>query len=151
MPDQKILAQKQYKSRYIEINANLHSINGGAPYFSFTYWDDSEGGCGGYLPENVANVYMPALLPFLPLHLSDENGVPMHAVENGKYWLGLTDYPEEKNLEKAAKHFRDSVEMMEEILRRYEEGEVNIVSEYVAGKKEDWKREAEACIDYLNS
>jgi hypothetical protein len=41
----------------------------------------------GCLHDEIAEAF-PELRRFIPLHLSDEKGEPMHAVENGWYWAG---------------------------------------------------------------
>lgn len=44
----------------------------------------------GQLVDDIKE-WLPALTPYLPIHLADDDGTPMHAVENGAYWLGLGD------------------------------------------------------------
>lgn len=46
---------------------------------------------GGAVHDLIAR-YFPDLAPVIALHLSDDEGVPMHAVANARYWLGLTEY-----------------------------------------------------------
>lgn len=67
---------------------------GGNPYFSITA-DLYEKGkpltdrnyiAGGCLHDKIL-VAAPSLKPFVDIHLSDLEGIPMHAVENGFYWL----------------------------------------------------------------
>lgn len=38
----------------------------------------------------------PALVVVERLHLADDDGIPMHAVANGAYWLGFTSYKSAK-------------------------------------------------------
>lgn len=52
-------------------------------YFSITIDAQTFGGCCDEIVLAVA----PDLAPFVELHLSDGNGAPMHAIENGWYWL----------------------------------------------------------------
>jgi len=54
--------------------------------------------------------HFPKLAPIVALHLSTADGVPMHAVVNGLYWLGLSSYPDARNLETFAKHWRCTAE-----------------------------------------
>ena len=131
-----------------ELTAGLHPLKGNArPYFSFTVWSsDDSGGAAHELIEDV----WPEIKEFLPLHLADENGKPMHAYENGCYWFGMTEY-QEFDAEKAARHFRDTPENMVLIKERIEAGETNLLSEYVAGCKERWKHEADKCIEFLRA
>jgi hypothetical protein len=75
----------------ISVTAGLHFIPGNrTPYFSVT-GEIRRGGAsdidrGGCIYEDILH-YWPELAPVVALHSSDENGVPMHAEENGWYWL----------------------------------------------------------------
>jgi hypothetical protein len=75
----------------ISVTAGLHFIPGNrTPYFSVT-GEIRRGGAsdidrGGCIHEDILH-YWPELAPVVALHSSDENGVPMHAEENGWYWL----------------------------------------------------------------
>lgn len=84
-------------ARVMVVNATLHYIRGNKlPYFSVTadvYSLRKVGGrsyrrweSGGAQHELVLE-HFPELAPLVALHLSDMDGVPMHAVGNGYYWL----------------------------------------------------------------
>jgi len=61
---------------------------GGRPYFSITADLKYKGGgsCCGCMHKDVLKV-APEFKPFVDLHLSNLDGIPMHAEENGFYWL----------------------------------------------------------------
>jgi hypothetical protein len=81
--------------RKITATAVLHQHQGNsAPHFSITAdiyhpraRDIDAGGC---LHDEIAR-HFPALIKFLPLHLSDNTGRPMHAAANAKYWADQSD------------------------------------------------------------
>ena len=83
----------------IVVTAGLHQVgNNPRPYFSVTaeVVDRTKNRnastfvvASGGMHEDVAR-HFPELVPVIPLHLSDDDGAPMHAVGNGRYWLGLT-------------------------------------------------------------
>lgn len=76
---------------YIEVTAGLYQISSQRPYFSVTaeVWrhpnaaDIESGGC---LHDEVLKLW-PRLKPIVDLHLSEDNGVPMHATANSWYQL----------------------------------------------------------------
>lgn len=87
--------------RKLTVTAKLHYIKGNrAPYFSITGQIDRvlrqrvEGRiyealreeAGGCLHEEIAE-HFPELKPLIRLHLSDMDGTPIHALENGYFWL----------------------------------------------------------------
>jgi hypothetical protein len=71
----------------------LHYLSGNRrPFFSLTMaswrrergrWVEDEFGCAH---EELLHLW-PDLAPLAALHLSDDDGQPMHATENGFYWL----------------------------------------------------------------
>lgn len=79
--------------RRITAKGGLHMIRGnGKPYFSLTMsevelrgsrWVDAGGGADH---KTILKIW-PSLKPLADLHLSDIDGVPMHAEANGWYWL----------------------------------------------------------------
>lgn len=68
---------------------------------------------GGAIHE-VILAYWPNLAPLVNVHLSDIDGVPMHAAANAAYWAGLSKY-QSRDLVKLAQHLRVSVEVAEDM------------------------------------
>ncbi len=77
------------------------------PYFSVTGSGKDHGSeFGGTCHDDIIKQW-PDLQPLVDLHLSDIDGIPMHAVENGFYHLGGTHW-ERPKFDVAARHFRIS-------------------------------------------
>lgn len=73
----------------IVANYGLRTIGNQEPYFSVTgtlYDERGRDYMGGCIHEEIAE-HMPELSDLIELHLCSRDGVPMHAEENGFYWL----------------------------------------------------------------
>lgn len=74
------------------VEGGLHYLQGNsAPYFSLTYTEHRKGfpeqcQSGGAGHERILRYY-PRFADLAALHLSDIDGVPMHAEGNGWYWM----------------------------------------------------------------
>jgi hypothetical protein len=78
--------------RTFRVEGGLHMIRGNhAPYFSLTYWAHRKGhpnqSWSGGAGHDVILSLWPDLADLAALHLSDIDGVPMHAEANGWYQL----------------------------------------------------------------
>ena len=124
----KLLAAKEWnkvfhkdRQKYrIKVRAELvHRDGNSNAYFSITGEVDRRVNnnrwvieAAGAIHEEIA-VYLPELKPLLLVHLSDENGVPMHAYENAGYWAGQTKY-QQLDLATLSSHLRvDQQEALE--------------------------------------
>jgi len=107
----KVFYKKAVKHR-IKVQAELvHRDGNSNAYFSITgevehqaknnRWVFDTGGC---IHEEIVAQF-PQLESLCDIHLSDENGVPMHAYANAGYWAGQTKY-KELDLVALAKHLR---------------------------------------------
>ena len=83
---------------------------------------------------------LPDLSDVVALHLSDINGLPCYAVENGWYWV------QEGNVGNLAGLLRISREKAEELMSISKEEFV----EFVESQKPRWKYEAIAAIEKYN-
>jgi hypothetical protein len=73
------------------VYGGLHAMGKQKPYFSLTYWAH-RAGFENQLQEGGANheeilKRFPQFADLAKLHLADIDGVPMHVVANGWYWL----------------------------------------------------------------
>lgn len=163
----------------LKVFGGLHYINGNKlPYFSLTgeLWPRDSRYSGPEVCGAIHDVILksfPSLRPLADLHLSNINGEPLHAVENGWYWYGGSEY-EGRNNEVLAKHLRIDLDVAEnldfgmtrsEFIENRREGISDEdfkaeMEEYLAkGKKEfanyvdslrpRWKQEADDCIKNL--
>jgi hypothetical protein len=110
-----ILAKRSLFKGSIVVNGGLHYIKGNKlPYFSLTAVEYDKRGrdvAGGAMHDRIVELF-PRFRDLADMHLSDMNGVPMHAVENGWYfakggqfmgerWMQVNkDCTPEENLEK---------------------------------------------------
>jgi hypothetical protein len=115
----KVFLENGIKHR-IKVRAQLESL-GQAPYFSITgeiQWQAKNNrwmeGAGGCIHDEILQ-HFPQLQLLVDMHMSDENGVPMHAYENAAYWAGHTKY-QEFDLFKLAKHLRISPKLADDML-----------------------------------
>ena len=75
-------------TRTLTIKTELSKIGNQLPLFSITAEErtDLRLTAWGCMHKEILEAY-PDIADLVALHLSDINGVPMHAVENGWYWL----------------------------------------------------------------
>jgi hypothetical protein len=159
------------------VKGGLHMIDGNsAPYFSLTSsvdrkarngrWVEDSGGANH---EEIVK-HFPRFADLAALHLSDIDGVPMHAVSNGFYWLA--GYFGEPWVREHGQRFhggnsqsgdRTSAECLKVFAdhMRYDEHDARFTAEVVRdaldpketfrficeAEKPRWKREADACIE----
>lgn len=137
----------------ITATAQLVHLHGNAkPYFSVTgelrnlrRKEENQIEMCGAMHAEIANCF-PELAPLIALHLSDDDGTPMHAAANGAYFLGFTSYQPENAPDFAtfAKLWRVTEADARDI-HRVASGDANPVGyvEMMAGKQVDrWAAEA---------
>lgn len=86
---------KQNGDRYrhaLTVRAGLRHMGGNArPHFSLTCWESAPHNenveCSGGASHGKILARWPELADIAALHLSDDDGAPMYAEENGWYWL----------------------------------------------------------------
>lgn len=124
----KLLAAKEWNKVFyangekyrLEVRAELVHLDGNkSPYFSIggdifrlakngrRVWES-----GGCIHEEIVK-HFPKLQPLVDVHLSDENGLPMHAYANAAYFAGHEGYEKQTNL--LAKHLRISEDQANEM------------------------------------
>lgn len=162
-----------YKLEFI-VEGGLHYLKGNAlPYFSLTYTSHRKGfpnqvWSGGAGHEEILKYY-PQFSDLAALHLSDINGVPMHAEKSGWYWLagslgglgekyhgssGYNAHTQEECLGIFAEHCRISMDEAANIQKKiyiaYERSDKELAKwqwmGYCNSMRPRWKQEAEACI-----
>lgn len=156
-----------------KVEGGLNYLRGNRkPHFSITVTSHRKGfpnqcWSGGADHEAILKHY-PKFADIVALHLSDIDGVPMHAVENGWYWLagalpgnagekyhGGQGKPEDECLEILARHLRISnaaALMLRDMIAKASENEwgwihaKQVFEAHVENQYRRWKAEAEACI-----
>ena len=135
----KIIADRSNKNytKNITLNVNVKMSKTDHEYFSITYeaiWRGRVESFGaGH--DTIRKYFGTQFDDVIPLHLAHSDGVPMHALENGFYYL---QNPEEFNPEVVVNHFRVSLEEVEE-LRKLSKDQL---SQWVDHQKPRWADEA---------
>lgn len=142
--------------------AQLSWLRGNAkPYFSLTaHGYDNGSEFGGCCHDDILKQW-PDLQPLVDLHLSDVDGVPMHALEIVFYHLGGTLWGRPK-FEVAARHFRISETEARQLVAELfgdsfsptggflSKGEANKakarLAVWVESQKPRWRKEADTAI-----
>ena len=137
--------------RYVIAHAKLTHLDGNArPYFSLTgeEWQTighhtrrthRETGllCSGAMGDQLAE-WFPELASIRALHLADDTGAPMYAVENGWYWY-------EKSHDTGADYLRVTPEELPAEMSKDE------FVAYVETLRARWQADADAVVAFLNS
>lgn len=137
----KIIADRSNKNytKNIKLNVNVVMSKTNHEYFSITYEALWRGRVESYGAghDTIRKYFGSQFDDVIPLHLADSEGVPMHALENGYYYL---QNPDEFKPEVTANHFRITLEEVEE-LRKLSKSQL---SQWVEHHKPTWKSEADA-------
>ena len=139
----------------ITVKGGLDKIGTQDPYFSITAdIDEKRGGTfrefsGGCCHDEIEEQFPGKFSDLIAMHLSNMDGISMHSIENGFYWLagaapghfdqqyhGANSSPEKSSAEClriAAKHFRISMEQAQAFLDRMVETYRRVSSNIPAG------------------
>ena len=140
---------------YVNIRLNDECNNGHAD-FAITCmayeksrngrWIESFGGCAH---DEILKLY-PSLQPFVDLHLSDSNGIPMYAVENGFYLLWNGDNTSEQRKQIVKKYLRINDQEVDQIA---DTQDIEYFKQTVEslGLLDRWDKEAKAAIKQLET
>lgn len=123
-------------------------------HFSVTAHTYDSAGC----QHELILKHFPELKSLIALHLSDKDGIPLHAVENGFYWLagakeghfeqrfhgGQTNSKEEC-VQILANHLRTDLDVAFALVDTISTKEQ--FAQYVEGCKPRWAREAKAALE----
>lgn len=147
------------KNSAYRVNYGLHYIQGNSLpcFFSVTVEaPDHMNVTTGCAHDDVLAKH-PDLSDIVALHLSDTDGVPMHALENAWYWWsdyeGRGAFPrgDHDRLDILAKHLRVTRAEVDALdLPTFRMSGAEIPAEFVAyidAQRERWKAEADAAID----
>ena len=116
----------------------------------------------GCIHEEI-NKYFPEYKPFIDLHLSNFDGIPMYAVENGFYYYQIMNGDakyhkiEENDEEKWKKILKEHLRINEEEFKKFETipgiylHTKETFTEYVDSQKPRWKKEANKAIKMLEN
>lgn len=159
---------KKHPEGFIRINISTDGCVPNQPYFSITAdlcsndrFTDRGIFAWGCLHDEILQV-CPELKPFVDLHLSTLDGVPMHAEANGWYWLakaaGIPQKyePEQSDLD-CFKFFMDHArmtgpEVMELIKKvKFAKNPREIWQKQIDGLRPRWKSEADAALKLLET
>ena len=148
---------KTIGNQRLKVNALVRDLSENqTPYFSVTlevYVRGIINSCGQQ--HDLVLEYWPELKPVVDLHLSDIDGVPMYAAENGLYHLGFQSG--EQNLKHAASHFRITEERAKHLaesllINAGSEGyDKEHYNECLRTYRVRWKKEAQRAIELLNT
>lgn len=124
----KIFTEHGTKYR-IKVEAELiHRDGNTKPYFSITAQIDRKAKnnhwyfmCGGCIHDRIVE-HFPELQPLIDVHLSDDDGTPMHAYSNASYWAGHSKW-QPLDLVTFARHLRvtetEAAELVEWVANAY--------------------------------
>lgn len=160
--------KKETPQGLLEIHISTDGCNG-KPYFSVTadFYENRESGnksprrwtMGGCLHEEIISAD-PELRPLVNIHLSDMDGIPMHAEANGWYWLakaaGIPQKyePDQSELDSFAlfmSHARMEGKEAHELLKeiKFAENPREKWGELCEAMKPRWKKEAAEALDMI--
>jgi len=163
----KVFYENGYKHR-IKVRAELVHLDGNSSaYFSITGEVDRQAKNNRWMQEKCGCIHddiikhFPKLQPLVDIHLSDENGVPMHAYANAGYWAGHCKIQPEKNTDILAKHLRVSKDQANEMTTyiNHHYGEFDKITTPESAWEntcqdfdlpKQWSAEAEAALALLN-
>lgn len=152
MAKQFVVAKRSVGIKCI-VNIQLTKFKGQAPYFSVTgeaYRITGRQGRPPMIASGCIHDYIQQVTSrfddVIALHLSDIDGTPMHAVENGLYWLGQNKY-QALDTEEAKRHFRCTDSEIIELLAAYKHGKQVYIDYIDKHLRPRWRQEAQAVID----
>lgn len=163
MSDPILSSKRLANGNRFKVHGGLHYIKGNtAPYFSLTYEETTARGRdeGGGAGHDVILKHFPGFADLAALHLSDIDGAPMYALENGFYHLGGTHW-QGADLPAVARHFRISLEDAEKLGKRVFSNhwsptvgnlgkQVDLprarLKRYIGEQAARWQGEADACV-----
>lgn len=146
---ERLLDVQHKEGGLLRIKSGLYHHDGNkSPHFATTaelrqYGRISSCGC---LHDDILE-HAPEFAQAISLHLSDDNGKPMYAVENGFYFYGGTQW-EKRNNAYLANHLRISLAEAEAIPEGLTKNDFERL--YVVPNLERWEAEAEAVKAFLS-
>ncbi len=161
--DQPGPAEFGIRATRVTVTAGLHHLDANpAPYFSVTCSIDEQTRngrwreAGGGADHDAILQVFPRLAPVIALHLSDDEGVPMHAIDNALYFAGQSRYADARNLDALARHLRITPEdamvlaTFCDLARGAGEDARPVMAAFIDGQRERWAAEAAAAVALLD-